>query len=105
MANGDDIVLGGKQFPNPKHIKPVLDTEIKSSPDTVKDRSSPKPPKGFAYYAEPYEYKSQPAKMDVSNAPLDNHITPRKVGKKPKYGKLVRVKDDKPETKKTKYKR
>jgi len=56
-----------KQFPNPKGIKPQWDTEIKAAP---KDKSSPKPPYGYGYFAEPYDYKNQPVKKDISNAPL-----------------------------------
>lgn len=58
-----------RQFANPKGIKPQWDTEIKADP---KDKSSPKPPYGYGYFAEPYEYKNQPVKKDISNAPLKN---------------------------------
>jgi hypothetical protein len=86
----DDIVIGAKQFKNPKGVKPVWDEDIKTSPESAKDRSSPKPPHGFAYDADTYHYKAEPGKYDISNAPLDNPIVQKKAKLK-KVGKLRRV--------------
>jgi hypothetical protein len=70
-SRGAPADFSGRVIPNPKNIKPVLDTDIKPQP---KDKSNPKPPHGFAYFAEPYEYKNQPVKGNIDNAPLGNPV-------------------------------
>jgi hypothetical protein len=72
-TRGAPADFSGRVIPNPKNIKPVLDTDIKANP---KDKSDPKPPHGFAYFAEPYHPKDELIKKNIDNAPLDNHITP-----------------------------
>jgi hypothetical protein len=72
-SRGAPADFSGRVIPNPKNIKPVLDTDIKANP---KDKSDPKPPHGFAYYAEPYHPKDEPVKKNIDNAPLENSSIP-----------------------------
>lgn len=64
--------FAGRVFPNPKHITPVLDTEIVPSPMRL--------PKGTKAIAEPYRPKGkEAAKTSIDKAPLDNTISPAKI--------------------------
>lgn len=60
-----DIVIGARQFPNPKGIKPTLDTD-----------ASPKRPSTGVQMNSGNYYKGDSG-MDTSN-PEDGHVEPKK---------------------------